>query len=657
MTALNRSLSAALAAALLLPALLAQEPTPLVTRNQAQLLEVLRSDAPRKAKADACRELAVIGGPEAVPVLVGLLANPELNHMARYALETLPDPAVNAALREQLGRLKGRPLVGVIGSLGVRRDLEAVEPLTRLLWDSDREVVQTTARALGRLGTPTAVEALMNAISGATPEDFPAFVEGIGRAADALLAVGRAADVLPLFDRYGDPDLPPHVRAAALRGALRARTGTETTALLREVLRSSEYVLFAAAVQTSHELPGEAITRTLAEALPAQPSADRQIVVLGALGHRGDRAALPALTAAAATGDKSVQLAAVKALAMLGTEEALPTFQQRLNDPDRAIAQAAREGLASLPGRKADEAILTLLKSDSASGRQTGIELAGRRRLTAAVPTLLALAKQGDNAQRVAALKQVGELGGEAEVAPVLDLLVTVPDESLRAAAEQALVALAGSSSPATVTARVLPALAKAQPAARVSLLEVLAALGGPDALQAVRAACADANAEVRGAAIRALSSWKTADAAPALLELATTAANETDRRLALGGYLSLAGNAELPAGQRLEMCRNAGRLAQSPEDKRRLLAALGQIPAPEAAELVAPHLEDAATRTEAGAALIAIAGRLVREELSGPNARRLAELLDKAAAGLTNAEQARRARNLAEQARTKAGQ
>ncbi len=654
---LNDTLSAALAAALLAPALLAQGPTPLVTRTQAQLLEVLRSDAPRKARADACRELAVIGGPEAVPVLVGLLADPELNHMARYALETLPDPAVSTALREQLGRLKGRPLVGVIGSLGVRRDPEAVEPLSRLLWNSDPEVVQTAARALGRIGTPAALEALMNAISGATPEDLPAFVEGLGRAADARVAAGRGADVLPLFDRYSDPDLPPQVRAAALRGALLARGSADAAGLLREVLRSSEYVLFAAAVQVSHELPGEAVTRTLAEALPTQPSADRQIVVVGALGHRGDRTALPALTAAATTGDKAVQLAAVKALTMLGSEEALPTFQQRLNDPDRAIAQAAREGLASLPGSRADDAILALLKSDSAASRQIGIELAGRRRLTATVPTLLALARQGDIAQRVAALKQVGELGGEAEVGPVLDLLVTAPDESLRAAAEQALVSLAGAGSSAAVTTRILSVLGQAQPAARATLLEVLAALGGPEALRAVRAACADANTEVRSAALRALSSWKTADAAPALLELATTAANETDRRLALGGYLTLAGNAELPAGQRLEMCRNAGRLVQSPEDRRRLLAALGQIHSPEAADLVAPHLEDAATRNEAGAALVAIASQLVREELAAPQARRLAELLDKAAAGLSNAEQARRARNLAEQARKKAGQ
>ena len=648
-------LAAALAVTLLSPRLSAQGPTPLVTRNQAQLLAVLQSDASRKEKADACRELAVIGGPEAVPVLVGLLANPELNHMARYALETMPDPAVSAALREQLGRLKGRPLVGVIGSLGARRDLTAVEPLARLLWESDPEVVQTAARALGRLGTPTALEALMSGISSATPEDFPAFVEGIGRAADALVAAGRTADVLPLFDRYADPDLPHHVRAAALRGALLAR-GREGPGLLREVLRSPEYVLFAAAVQTSHEMPGPEVTRALAEALPAQPSPDRQVVVAGALGHRGDRAAVPALIAAAAARHQTVQLAALKALAMLGTEEALPTFRQRLHDPDRALAQAAREGLASLPGRAAEEAILDLLKSDSAAAQQTGIELAGRRRLSAAVPVLLTLARQGEPPLRAAALRQVGELGGEKEVAVLLDLLLAARDSADLAAAQQALLNLAGQTAPAAVTVKVIPALTRAVPAVRVALLEVLAALGGPEALQTVRAACNDTDAETRGAAIRALSAWKTADAAPALLELATQAGHETDRRLALGGYLTLAGNADLPADQRLEMCRHAARLVQQPADKSRLLAALGQIASPATLDLILPHLEDTATRNEAAAALIAVADKLVRGDLPAPGARRLAEALDQAAGSVTNADLARRARNLADQARKKAG-
>src|SRR5437899_50054 len=120
-------------------------PTPLLTKSQDALIAVLKSSADRKEKADACRELAVIGTSKAVPVLASLLANEELHHMARYALETIPGPEVNKALRDELTRLKGRSLVGIIGSLGVRKDATAVKPLSQLLSDNDSQVTQAAA--------------------------------------------------------------------------------------------------------------------------------------------------------------------------------------------------------------------------------------------------------------------------------------------------------------------------------------------------------------------------------------------------------------------------------------------------------------------------------------------------------------------------------
>ena len=107
--------------------------------DEAKLIAVLKSaDASRKDKIDACRQLAIIGGKDSIAPLAALLGNEELSHNARYALEPNPDPAVDEALRDALGKVKGGPLVGVIGSVGVRRDAKAVGALARLLSDSDR---------------------------------------------------------------------------------------------------------------------------------------------------------------------------------------------------------------------------------------------------------------------------------------------------------------------------------------------------------------------------------------------------------------------------------------------------------------------------------------------------------------------------------------
>ena len=80
--------------------------------------------------------------------LAALLCNEELSHMARYGLEPIPDPSVDTALRDALDKVKGRLLVGVIGSIGVRRDPKAVPALVKRLDDPDAEV------AAGRGASP-----------------------------------------------------------------------------------------------------------------------------------------------------------------------------------------------------------------------------------------------------------------------------------------------------------------------------------------------------------------------------------------------------------------------------------------------------------------------------------------------------------------------
>ena len=119
------------------PLAFAQKPQASPKDQEAKLIAVLKSDAPRKAKADACRELGRVGTRDAVAPLAALLCNEELSHMARYGLEPIPDPSVDTALRDALDKVKGRLEVGVIGSIGVRRDPKAVPALVKRLGDSD----------------------------------------------------------------------------------------------------------------------------------------------------------------------------------------------------------------------------------------------------------------------------------------------------------------------------------------------------------------------------------------------------------------------------------------------------------------------------------------------------------------------------------------
>ena len=103
---------------------------------ETRLAAVLTTGVSRDAKDFVCRKLMVIGTAESVPTLAGLLADKDLSHMARYALERIPAPEAAQAMRDALPKLNGALKVGVIGSLGVRRDAASVPALAALLADS-----------------------------------------------------------------------------------------------------------------------------------------------------------------------------------------------------------------------------------------------------------------------------------------------------------------------------------------------------------------------------------------------------------------------------------------------------------------------------------------------------------------------------------------
>jgi HEAT repeat protein len=628
---------------------------PTTAEQVKKLVAVLKSDAPQKEKADACRELARIGDEDAVAPLAALLPDEKLSHMARYGLETIPSLSVDKALRDAAGKVQGRLLVGVIGSIGVRRDPQAVELLTKLLHDPDNDVAQAAARSLGSIGNPAAAKALLNALPSASATNQLAFCEGLLRCAEAATARGGRKDAIVIYDRLREVSAPQQVRTAALRGAIITRQ-QDGLRLLGLALPGNDYSMFLAAVRTSQEMRGPEVTRLLASALPALPS-DRQIVLIQTLAKREDDTALPALSAAARSADKSVRVEAIRALAEVGSASALPVLLDLMGDADQKVAGAAQESLAALPGKDVDGAIMQMLGSGAPARRLTAMDLVVRRRMTSAIPALITAAGGSDPKLRTAAVNKLGELAGPGQLPDLLNFLAKAGSAEEVEAAEQAIGAVSlRAENPAACVGQIEARFAQSLPAQKCALVRVLGAIGGANALQAVRAAVSDQNMGVHAAAIRTLGAWATADAASDLLDLAKDAVNPTDKMICLRGYLRLAGQSEVPLDKRLAMCRQAVPLAQQDEEKKLLLAALGSIVAVEALDLITPYLDNGGTKEEAATGIVNISDQLLKGNESAKMAPKLVEPLDKVAQVTANADLAKRAKELRDKAKSKAG-
>lgn len=193
-----------------------------LAKIEKALLGVLESDAKRAGKQFVCRELSLIGTGQSVPVLAGMLTDEETSDMARYALERIPGSAVDQALRGAIRKARGNARIGIINSLGQRRDAGSVRMLSRALGRRNEEVAIAAAAALGQIANADATEALKEAKDKATGKLQMVILDAYLKCADQLVADGKKAQALAIYKELRKEGLPGPIRSAATTGMLNA---------------------------------------------------------------------------------------------------------------------------------------------------------------------------------------------------------------------------------------------------------------------------------------------------------------------------------------------------------------------------------------------------------------------------------------------------
>ena len=197
------------------------------TMDAAALIHILtEASSPVFQKAKACQRIGELGAREAVPAVSALLGDEHLSTYARYALEPITDPSAGDALRATLTKLKGNLLVGVINSIGKRKDGKASPVLARMVYDADANVARAAAAALGRIGGAPVVKDLQAALAKTSGLTRMAVADASLVCAEGLLAEGKRDQALTLYASLSAPDIPPSVRLAAMHGIIREETST-----------------------------------------------------------------------------------------------------------------------------------------------------------------------------------------------------------------------------------------------------------------------------------------------------------------------------------------------------------------------------------------------------------------------------------------------
>jgi HEAT repeat protein len=577
------------------------------TRNiERRFIELLQSDATLGGKDFVCKELSVMGSEASVPVLSGMLLEPKTAEIALYALERIPGQAADQALRDELPKVSvAKVRIGIVNTLGRRRDSGSVAALRPLAFGKEQVMAEPALFALAEIADAGAVQVLAEAQTKTSAALRVTAAEAYLKVGDRRSERGDAPGAVRIYKELYGTGEPAIVRAQALRG-LAVADGTQSTPILMQALRGDDARLQAIAIRA---LAKNSAKQLLAE-LP-QLNEGGQVRVLGTLAEKGDTSVLPAFRAALKASSQPVRVAALEGLGRIGNAAVVPTLARIAASDDEAERSAARNSLASMRGSDVDRAVIDGIASADPNVQLEMIRAAGERGITAATPALLKMARESNADVRRESLKALGDTVSAGDVSGLVTLVVTPAQAGDREEAARSLGAVLRRSDPSSSNEVISAYSLVSDVEARAALVQVMGQTGNAEALPILEAALKDQNTELKQGAILGLTEWPNDTPVTDLLEAARTASSPSQQALALRGVIRLIPQpgSHRTVREKVQLLTQAMGLAKQAEEKRAILALLPALPINEALDLANASVND----SEVGAAAKAAATRLER--------------------------------------------
>ncbi len=551
----------------------------------------------------ACKQLSAIGGRASIPVLSAMLLEPNRSHMARFALERIPDSRALEALRRALPLVAPEERAGIIGSLGARRDRQSLPLLGSHVHDRDPRVAAAAVQALANIGTSDAADMLLAAANLLEGDLRHLAQDAYVRCGFEMLRARKPRDARAVFDKaHAEFADAPQVRAAALRGRI-AAAGPNSAEAIMDALRDSDVAMQTVAAASVRDISDKRVLSAVAAEsvnLPPRPRA----VLIAALSETKASDITPLLIEAAQSEEAEVRMAALEALGRVGDGGATLFLIQRAMVSSGEEAQVARQSLARLRG--ADAVILEALSSGDPALRPELLKAVTARRIADAAPLLLEQLVEARDEERALLLAALTEVAGPEHLDMILPMLLNAGAQGAESQIADVVAAAAErADSGEERVASLKEALAtEANPLARRNLYMALGKIADESALPLVVAGLEEGDASLRLAAIEALGAWPTDAPLEALRDAMTRFQDAPEGSAALSGYIRLAAlKVDRDPAETVALYEAALALARRPEDKQACIAAMGKTGAAPAL----PVLYDALCGDDAASAAAAV--------------------------------------------------
>lgn len=578
------------------------------------------------ARQYICLQLRQIGTPAEVPVLAGLLSNPETSEMARHALEAIPGEESSTTLRDALTKLRGESLVGVINSVAARKDALAVTALQLHANSQDKSIAAAALWALGNIADDQAAAFLVSRAKTTELPTVPDVAVPLLRCADAFVTAGKTDQAKAIFEDLSREGQVAGVRRAALEGLLRLQ-GDQATATILAWFSDADADRRRIASGHLHALPDDELDKLLAQLADLPDASKLAVIELGA--SRRGKEILPVVHSLVKADDPTLKLAGVRCLGMVGDASAIPVLVDMLA-AGGDVTEAAQDALMNLPRGEVSAALLDALR-DRPTLRVPVIAALMKLTCYEAIDPLIEISLDDDPAEYAPALNGLRGIADpdETDLSRLVGLLLkTKPGKHRDEVEKTILIVCEKLPAGADRSELVLASLAAVDRTQTSKYLPLLGRLGGPKALVMIQASLRSTDRGEKEAAIRALCNWPNADVADRLLELAKGSDNRTYRRWALRAYIRVITlRSDRPEAKTLAMLQESVKLAQRADDIRLALERASTVRAFPTVTWIAQYLDDPEFDQAACEAIVELAHhRFLRH----PNMDRFGPILEK---------------------------
>ncbi len=556
---------------------------------ERRLVGVIESkDAAKPAKLFAAEQLYRLADEDTIPAFERMLAQPDTWDLACTGLEIIKHPKAETVLVHAAENAKGDRLIGILTTLGNRRDPAGVSTLRAQADEGDARTTEAALTALGKIPGKESMQALDWCRKNLSRKMRPAATQAYLQCGRTSLERGDTATAIALFEALLLDFETAEVQAEGLRGLIQAR-GEDAVPTIIEALTSGIPELESVAAAEAHTVSGRKATEAFIAAYP-DLTTENQAVLLRALGDRRDEAALQTVLLAAQSRLPVVRLAALDSLGRFNHPKSVQVLLKAVVTGTAEEQKLAREALAKLDAPTLNDELLVAAMSADNTVRVEAIKTLAARQAHEGVPVLLRLAERDVKPVRLEALKALGAVGAESELAAMVGMLTHEWSDEERAVIGEAIIAVARRA-PA-VKSRTEP-IAKAlsgsgaSEGVKLTLVSILGAIGDDASLPALEGAAKKPGARVQRAAVETLAGWPTAAPLETLDRVARGDKDPAVRAAAIEGVLNhLERNPGVSEAQRLKYCENLAAVAGTPELKQRIVQAIAAISGPDADKL-----------------------------------------------------------------------